>query len=69
MYTCHNYKTKKELIEDFKAGKPILCYQPGPFECDDIHGTYVIEGPHFPKPHRFYLRVRIVDSIITEILK
>jgi hypothetical protein len=52
-YTVTNYATKKALIEDFKAGKQIEVYQPGgmfPLRA----GSTSIEGPHYPKPHKWY---------------
>ena len=52
-YTDKNYPNKKALIADFKAGIKIRCFQPGgmfPLQ----PGSIGIEGPHYPKPHKWY---------------
>lgn len=69
MYTHHNYKTKKELIADVKAGKHVTVYQPGPFigAKRSWTGSVCIEGPHYPEPHRWYAKVEIVDGVITKV--
>lgn len=61
MYTVRNFKTKKALKEALKEG-PLEVYKPshafglgGPV----VDGTAVIEGPHYPQPHRFYAEVLI----------
>ncbi|MHC4121040.1 MAG: hypothetical protein ACYSWO_26430 [Planctomycetota bacterium] len=63
-YTIHNYRTKKALREDVTAGKVIGVYQPGPFGPDVPDGPAVIEGPHYPEPHRFYATVQVKDGNI-----
>jgi len=60
-YTVHNYKTKKALMEDFKAGKRIACYQPGgmfPLQT----GQNTLEGPHYPEPHKWYASAVLDDD-------
>jgi hypothetical protein len=67
-YTVKNYKTKKALIEDFKAGEHIYVYQPGPFGPDRVpDGKAYIEGPHYPEPHRFYVAVEVKDQEIVKV--
>jgi hypothetical protein len=68
MYTVTNYKTKKELKYDFSQGKKIKVYQPNDMFGHPSTGDFTVEGPHYPKPHSWYARVRIVDFIITKIL-
>lgn len=67
MYTDKNYKTKKALKEDFKAGKEITVFQPGGMFPSQRNGKVAIEGPHYPEPHRWYASVEIKDGIITKI--
>lgn len=66
-YTDINYPTKKALIADFKAGKRIHCHQPGglfPLQT----GRNTIEGPHYPKPHKWYAAVTLDENgFITKI--
>jgi hypothetical protein len=70
MYTHTNFKTKKAMFEAVNAGESVTVYQPGPFGDDrPINGTVTLEGPHYPQPHRWYARVQVVDSVITEVLK
>lgn len=67
MYTEINFATKKELVDAVKSGRKIGCYSPGPFPCP-TNGVVTVEGPHYPKPHKWYARVILTDGIITKIL-
>ena len=67
MYTVTNYKTKKALIEDFKTGKSIEVYQPGPFGPKAKDGTCCIEGPHYPEPHKWYASAVIKDGKVIKV--
>jgi len=69
MYTVKNYPTKKALLEDFKAGVKIETYQPGGMFEAQREGQICIEGPHYPKPHKFYLGAVIENGVIVKILK
>lgn len=66
MYTRTNYKTKKALMEDFMAGKTIYTFQPGPHPAKQ-NGNIALEGPHYPKPHRWWAEAVIEDGIVTEL--
>ena len=68
MYTNTNYKTKKAMVEAFKTGEKISVHQPGPFP-SPRSGVVTLEGPHYPKPHTWYARVKIDNNIIVEVLK
>ena len=68
MYTSKNYKTKKAMREAFKAGGKIEVFQPGGFFPGKTDGQVVLEGPHYPEPHRWYASVEIKDSVITRII-
>ena len=69
MYTTHDYPSAKAIREAFASGEVIRVYQPGPFGPDVRDGFGVIEGPHYPKPHRFYLRVEVRGGRIVSIPK
>lgn len=58
-YTVVNYRTKKELKEAVSFDD-VPVFQPGPFGPDVSPGDVVIEGPHYPEPHRWYARVTVV---------
>ena len=70
MYAITDYKTKKALREAVKASgdSGLPCYQPGPFGSDVSNGDHTCEGPHYPKQHRWYARVRVVDGQIVKVL-
>lgn len=67
MYCDINYKTKKELKADVSAGKSVGVYSPGPFPCPQ-DGEVCVEGPHYPRPHTWYARVKIVAGRIVKVL-
>jgi hypothetical protein len=67
MYTIKNYKSRKEMVTDFKSGKQIKVYQPGGIFKGKTDGRISIEGPHYPQPHKWYASVTIKDSIIIGI--
>ncbi|MCR4330241.1 MAG: hypothetical protein NUV65_06895 [Candidatus Roizmanbacteria bacterium] len=66
MYTVTNYPTKKALIADVKAGKEVRVYQPGPWGPDVQDGKGCIEGPHYPKPHKWYAEAVIKDGRVVK---
>ena len=65
-YSYTNFKTKKAFKEAHKAARELnrylKIYQPNA----DITGHFfhedkeeVVEGPHYPEPHKWYARVRV----------
>lgn len=67
-YTDRNFKTKKELVTAFKSGDQISVFQPGGFVSANVpDGNTVIEGPHYPQPHRFYVSVVVKDGVIVKV--
>jgi hypothetical protein len=63
-YVSPNYKTKKDFIAAVKAGVPHSTYNPsGMFETTK-NGSDVVEGPHYPKPHKWYAAVTVKDGIV-----
>ena len=67
VYTVTNYKTKKALKEDLKAGKKIEVFQPGMGSLPD-EGEVSLEGPHYPAPHTWYARAKIKNGVITKVI-
>ena len=68
MYTYENFKTKKALKEAVANGEKIAIYQPGPFGGEDPKdGTFCVEGPHYPEPHKWYAEVEVKDGYITKV--
>ncbi len=66
MYVSPNFKTKKAFKEAVEQGKPISLFQPGLGTIPE-NGTDVVEGPHYPEPHRWYAKVTIVNGKVTKV--
>ena len=66
-YTSTNYKTKKALIDDFKLGRFITVFQPGPFGPDVKDGVVYLEGPHYPEAHKWYVQGEAKDGVLIAI--
>ena len=66
MYATYNYRTKKALKEAVALG-PVPAFQPGPFGPGLRDGTDTCEGPHFPEPHKWYVRVVIKNGHIIKV--
>lgn len=67
MYTDINFKSGKAVKDAFKAGQQLTVHQPGGYFASQTDGEVTIEGPHYPKPHSWYLRVRIEGGVIIAI--
>ena len=65
-YTNTNYPTKKALKEALKRGDKVGVWSPGPYPVKD-NGTVYIEGPQYPKPHRWYASCTIKNGILTAV--
>jgi hypothetical protein len=67
MYVCVNYPTKKSLKEAIRNGvrntvfEPIIGYPP------PKNGIVSIEGPWFPKPHKWYAIVTLENGVIVKV--
>lgn len=67
-YVNSNPKTKKILKESIKAGNKETVYQPGPFGPDvNENGPVTLEGPHYPKPHRWYAQGILKDGVLVSV--
>lgn len=67
MYCDTNFRTKKALKDAVASGRQVGVYSPGPLG-GKSNGDVTVEGPHYPEPHRWYARVRIVNGMITKVL-
>lgn len=54
MYVTKNPKSKAEIKRRLAAGEVLHAYPPGLGEIPKGGGDVPIEGPHYPKPHRWY---------------
>ncbi len=69
MYTNTNYPSGKAVKEAVKNGEKVGVYQHNDIFSAAGSGEVSLEGPHFPKPHKWYLRAEIKDFVIVRILK
>jgi hypothetical protein len=68
MYTVTNFKSKKDLKEAIRTGHRVTVYQPGPFgDSNQLNGSVTLEGPHYPKPHRWYATGKLVDGFLVSV--
>jgi hypothetical protein len=66
-YVRPNFKTKKALREAIAKGQQVEVFSPGPFGCAQ-NGKETIEGPHYPKPHKWYAVVEVVDGLVVKVV-
>ena len=66
-YVNPDYKSKKEFKLAVEAGKRHETYNPSGMFPTVQNGTDVVEGPHYPKPHRWYASVVVEDGIVVKV--
>ncbi len=68
-YVVGNPKTKKLLKEWVNdSDKHVQVYQPGRFSQEDmVSGTVYLEGPHYPKPHRWYAQGTLKNGVLVKV--
>lgn len=67
-YTDKDYMSKKQIKDDLKAGENITCYNPGlgP-DLSNFTGTVFLEGPHYPKPHKWHGKGYMENGLLKKI--
>ena len=63
-YVDPNYMTKKDFLKAVKSGEQLRPYSPGGMFPNPQNGNVCIEGPHYPKPHRWYASTVVKDGVI-----
>jgi hypothetical protein len=66
-YTVVNFRTKRALKEAVANGEEVEVFQPGPFGPNVRDGVTLIEGPHYPEPHRWYAQAEVKDGKIVKV--
>jgi len=66
MYTSKNYQTKKALKDDVASGKEVTLFAPG-LGSPKRDGVETVEGPHYPKPHKWYAQVEMKDGRVVKV--
>ena len=68
LYLYPEMKSKKAYKDALKEGRFITGSQPGPFgKGTEQDGTFGFEGPHYPKPHRYYGSVTIKNGQVVSV--
>ena len=67
MYVSPNFQSKKKLREAVQAGERVRVFSPGPFPAPE-NGEASIEGPHYPEPHKWYARVKVVNGCVEKVI-
>ncbi len=69
MYVNPDYKTKKALKLAVEVGDIVTVYQPNNiFNVEPpTDGIATVEGPHYPKPHKWYAQVEIKNSKVVKV--
>ena len=69
MYLSPNLKSKAAYKRAIKEGATVTAFQPnnmfGVVVPED--GTVTFEGPHYPKPHRFYGQATLKDGVVISV--
>lgn len=70
MYTRKNFPSKKALKDAIANGERVTVFQPnadltGAYPPDN--GTVYLEGPHYPKPHRWYATGVVKDGVLVSV--
>ena len=68
MYVDPDYPTKKAFRLAVAQGARPEPYNPSSIFPAPHDGETTIEGPHFPRPHRWYARVRVEGGVIVQVL-
>ena len=66
MYAETNFPSKKALKDAVAAGQRVRLFSPGYGE-PVRDGKEFVEGPHAPKPHKWYATVEMKDGVVTKV--
>lgn len=66
-YVYPNFKSKKEFKAAVESGQKLTTYNPSGLFPVTQNGTDVVEGPHYPQPHRWYASVVVRDGVVIKV--
>lgn len=66
MYASINFETKKAFKLAVAKGERVYLYAPGLGE-PKTNGKETVEGPWYPKPHKWYATVEMKDGFVTKV--
>jgi hypothetical protein len=68
-YLYPNLKSKKAYKEAIASGETITARENYPWGSETVdNGRVCFEGPHYPKPHRFYGNAIVENGRVVEII-
>jgi len=72
MYSTINHPSKKAFRESVNSGVFNSIFQPNdmfgnPKGAQDYSGSASVEGPHYPKPHKWYASVEVVNGAVVSV--
>lgn len=67
-YVDPNYPSKKAFKEAVANGVVHRPYNPSGMFPAPSEGFYLIEGPHYPKPHRWYAHVELRGGVVVRVV-
>ena len=67
MYVSPDFKTKKDFKAAVESGRQLEVYNPSGMFPAPQNGTTTVEGPHYPKPHKWYASVEIENGIVVKV--
>jgi hypothetical protein len=66
--TWNAYVVHKLIPAGCSEPRPVTYYQPGPFGGNEPqNGTFCVEGPHYPEPHRWYATCTAENGVIVKV--
>lgn len=66
-YVDPDYKSKKDFKAAIAAGVVHHTYNPSGIFPVPQNGRDVIEGPHYPKPHKWYASVDVINGVVVKV--
>jgi DNA-binding protein HU-beta len=61
------FRPAKALKDAVAAGERVTVFSSGPFPCPQ-NGRVSVEGPHAPKPHKWYGNVEVVAGVVVKVI-
>jgi hypothetical protein len=65
-YVSPNFATKKALKDALASGQTIEVFQPG-LGSVPTNGRIALEGPHYPKPHKWYAEAMMENGKLVKV--
>lgn len=66
-YVDPDYPSKKVFKEAVKAGVKHRPYNPSGMFPEKADGNVYVEGPHYPKPHKWYAQCEVKDGVVVSV--